>query len=85
MYVYSVFIITLLLLSSFNPSIFGFQVLEKLDHDAECFTQGLLYQGKYLYESCGLNRESIVKKIDYTTGKVIAKRKLDDDIFAEGK
>lgn len=62
----------------------AFQVLEKLDHDPACFTQGLLYHGKYLYESCGLNRESMVKKIDYSTGKVIAKRVLDDEIFAEG-
>lgn len=70
-----------LLCADFSTS---FQVIKKLDHDNSCFTQGLLYHGQYLYESCGLNRESVVKKIDHTTGKVIAERILSDDIFAEG-
>ena len=46
--------------------------------------QGLVYHGDFLYESCGLNRRSIVKKIDQTTNKVMATYKFTDDIFAEG-
>jgi glutaminyl-peptide cyclotransferase len=63
--------------------VYSFEIEKRVDHDKNCFTQGLVYHNNYLYESCGLNRESMVKKID-ETGTVIATLKLDNEVFAEG-
>lgn len=62
----------------------SFEVKRVVKHDQDCFTQGLqLYKG-FLYESCGLNGKSNVRKVNPTTGAVLKQTKLSHDIFAEG-
>ena len=61
-----------------------FDVKRTVRHDAECFTQGLQLYRDVLYESCGLNGRSSVRKVDPSTGTVLLQTKLPSDVFAEG-
>lgn len=63
---------------------YKFELVRKLPHDRESFTQGLLYNNGIIYESNGLIGKSTIQKIDYYTGNVIKSQKLPSNIFAEG-
>lgn len=63
---------------------FTFKVLRTFEHDTDAFTQGLVMQGGYLWESTGRYGESTMRKIDLETGKVLNKYPLDDKYFGEG-
>ncbi len=61
-----------------------YEIVERIPHDPEAFTQGLqLYDGK-LYESTGLYGQSSIRILDPATGKLLRRRKLDDAFFGEG-
>lgn len=48
-------------------------------------SQGLCYDGGFLYESTGLyGGKSTVRKVDTETGEVLQSVKLDDKYFGEG-
>jgi len=53
-------------------------------HDEECFTQGLLLQDNILFESCGLHGKSSLRTVNYQTGEVLKRQRLDGKYFAEG-
>lgn len=53
-------------------------------HDAEAFTQGLVYVDGYLYESTGLTGRSSLRKVDLQTGRVVSQRNLEAKYFGEG-
>lgn len=53
-------------------------------HDADCFTQGLLYHNDKLIETCGLTGRSSVRMIDPITGNILKEIKLKPQLFAEG-
>lgn len=58
-------------------------IVDQYPHDANAFTQGLLFLGGRLYESTGLYRQS--RLLSYTLdGQVIQQKKLLDHYFAEG-
>lgn len=63
---------------------YKFELVRKLPHNKESFTQGLLYRNGIIYESTGLIGKSTIQKIDYNTGNVIKSQKLPSDLFAEG-
>jgi len=63
---------------------FGYKVVAKYPHDKEAFTQGLLFDDGFLYESTGLKKRSSLRKVDAKTGKVLKELKLDDSLFGEG-
>ena len=60
------------------------KILAIIEHDSNCFTQGLLYHRGYLYESCGLNGKSSIRKVDPDSGKVLQETKISNEYFAEG-
>lgn len=64
--------------------VFGYEVVRAYPHDAQAFTQGLLFLDGHLYESTGLNGRSSVRKVRLETGAVLAKRTVDSRYFAEG-
>lgn len=51
-----------------------------------CFhSQGLSYEGGFLYESTGLfGGKSTVRKVDTETGEVLQSVKLGNEFFGEG-
>ena len=63
---------------------YGYEVVEKYEHDPEAFTQGLVYFNGYLYEGTGLYGYSSVRKVDLATGKVIKQYDLPSRYFGEG-
>jgi glutaminyl-peptide cyclotransferase len=64
----------------------SYDLLDKVPHDSECFTQGLVnYEGRW-YESCGLNGRSSVRIFDPATGAVLKRNPvpLPHEVFSEG-
>lgn len=67
-----------------QPQVYDVQVVARYPHDAEAFTQGLLWHDGFLYETTGRNGFSQVRKVDLPTGKVLEARDLPPDQFGEG-
>ncbi len=61
------------------------EVVARLPHDPEAFTQGLVFdeQGR-LFESTGLRGRSSVREVDPATGDVLRRRSQPDRQFSEG-
>lgn len=57
---------------------------EPLPHDSEAFTEGLLVDNSFLYESTGLEGQSDFRKVELVSGNVLAKTPLDPTYFGEG-
>ena len=75
--------------SSLLPSLAGvsqitYVIQKRLPHDAEAFTQGLLFANGLLYESTGRYGASSLRAIDPRTGAIIKKRPLSPSVFGEG-
>jgi glutaminyl-peptide cyclotransferase len=66
------------------PAKFGYRVVNVYPHDAEAFTQGLVFHQGVLYESTGQNGRSSLRRVELATGKVLAKRDMDARYFGEG-
>ena len=63
---------------------YSYQVVAIYPHDPQAFTQGLIFDEGFLYESTGLYGESSLRKINLETGSVIQEKKIDEIYFAEG-
>ena len=59
-------------------------VVKTYPHDPKAFTEGLLYQGGFLYQSTGRNGQSSIRKVELDTGKVVQQHELDPKYFGEG-
>ncbi len=60
------------------------RVIATYPHDTSAFTQGLFFADGALFESTGRPRESVVREVDLTTGKVKREVRLDPEYFGEG-
>jgi len=60
------------------------KVLAVHPHDPTCYTQGLLWQGGALYESCGQYGQSSLRRVDPASGEVRQRVAVPDADFAEG-
>ena len=60
------------------------RVLRRYPHDANAFTQGLIWHHDVLYESTGQYGQSSLRRVKLEDGKVLAERKLDRRLFGEG-
>lgn len=67
-----------------RPRVETATVVRRLPHDPEAFTQGLVFDRGALYESTGLYGRSELRRVDLSSGKVLQRRRLDDDDFGEG-
>ncbi len=63
---------------------FTYKLIKKYPHDENAFTQGLLVDGGFLWESTGRYGQSTIRKVDLETGEVLNSHSLDDDLFGEG-
>jgi glutaminyl-peptide cyclotransferase len=66
------------------PERLALRVVARHPHDAQAFTQGLVWQDGKLYESTGLYGGSSVRRVDLATGTVEAKAPLEQGLFGEG-
>ncbi len=64
--------------------IYGYKVVNAFPHDRTSFTQGLLYDRGFLYESTGLYGGSTVRKVNLETGIASRICHLPADCFGEG-
>jgi glutaminyl-peptide cyclotransferase len=62
----------------------SYQVVHTYPHDAQAFTQGLVFVDGQLYESTGLNGRSSLRMDDLETGKVLQRQDVPAEYFAEG-
>lgn len=84
----------IVLLAPKPPVEYTYKVIKTFPHDTTCFTEGLVYQDGYLYESGGgylkpppgqeVSNQSSLRKVDLATGKVLQKVMIDSAVFAEG-
>ena len=64
--------------------VYSYQVVNTWPHDAEAYTQGLVYHDGLLFESTGLRGESSLRRVELKTGKVKKKVDVPRQYFAEG-
>jgi len=74
----------IVLLAPKAPDEYAFKVEKVYPHDTDSFTEGLLYQDGYLYESTGQKNHSKLMKINLETGKPVMQAKIDTQYFGEG-
>ena len=73
-----------LVLAAKAPAIYGHSVKKSYPHDRQAYTQGLLFHDGKLYESTGLEGQSMLREVDLATGRVLRSRPLPDNYFGEG-
>jgi glutaminyl-peptide cyclotransferase len=64
--------------------IYDHEVVTVYPHDAEAFTQGLIFRDGALFESTGLNGRSSLRRVRLETGEVLQRHDVPDRYFAEG-
>ncbi|MBW6524053.1 glutaminyl-peptide cyclotransferase [Sphingomonas sp. RHCKR47] len=67
-----------------RPPLLTPRVVARFPHDAQAFTEGLVWHDGALYESVGLEGRSDVRRVDLTTGKVTARAVIPPAQFGEG-
>ncbi len=66
------------------PTAYDYEVVAAYPHDPAAFTQGLAYDGGYLYEGTGLVGKSSIRRVDLATGSVLQSLDLPPPYFGEG-
>jgi glutamine cyclotransferase len=61
-----------------------YQVVHTYPHDAQAFTQGLVYLDGHLYESTGIKGKSSLREEDLETGGILLFQDVPSKYFAEG-
>jgi glutamine cyclotransferase len=67
-----------------GPSAMQYQVVKEYPHSGTAFTEGLQYVDGVLYESTGEYGTSELRKVELSTGKVLASQRMDEKYFGEG-
>ena len=72
--------------NAFGESVprYGYAVVNTWPHDADAYTQGLVFVDGKLLESTGQQGRSSLRRVELETGKVVQKVSLADQYFAEG-
>jgi len=63
---------------------YGYEIVNTYQHDTSAFTEGLVYDSGYLYESTGLYGSSTLRRVDLETGTVLKSLALPNQYFGEG-
>jgi glutamine cyclotransferase len=68
-----------------NPETsYTYDVVNAYPHDINAFTEGLVYDNGFLYESTGLNGNSTLRKVELATGRTLQLYSLPEQYFGEG-
>lgn len=62
----------------------SYQVVHSYPHDAQAFTQGLVYVDGRLYESTGIRGQSSLRMEELETGRILQFHDMPGQYFAEG-
>jgi glutamine cyclotransferase len=63
---------------------YTYSVVKVYPHDTSAFTEGLVFDGGFLYESTGLKGNSSLRRVDLETGGVLQVLSLQSQYFGEG-
>ena len=63
---------------------YTYRVVNVYPHDPSAFTQGLVFDDGFLYESTGLYGKSRLRKVGLEAGVIQKERKLSSELFGEG-
>lgn len=75
----------IVLMAAKAPEEYTYKVDKVYPHDTSAYTEGLLYQDGYIYESTGpQGGGSRIQKSDLETGKALQKQLIDSKYFGEG-
>ncbi|PTT02377.1 glutamine cyclotransferase [Flavobacterium sp. HMWF030] len=72
------------LVSSVEPKLLKYKIVNTYPHDTKAFTEGLEFHDDVLFESTGQKGDSYIRSVDYKTGKVIKQVDLPKQYFGEG-
>ncbi|MEL1249809.1 glutaminyl-peptide cyclotransferase [Aurantiacibacter gilvus] len=67
-----------------GPAVYDAQIIATYPHDANAFTQGLLWHDGALYESTGQEGESEVRRVTLETGEIEQSQPIPTEQFGEG-
>ena len=81
---YDIVAANILLLATQAPKQYTYRVIQEYPHDTKAYTQGLLFDDGFLYESTGVKGESTLRKVNLKTGEPALVTHLSDDMFGEG-
>ena len=76
--------INLVILSDITPRKYSYRVIAKYPHDQQAYTQGLVFDNGFLYESTGLEGRSSLRIVNISTGKPEKIVTLGSGYFGEG-
>jgi glutaminyl-peptide cyclotransferase len=68
--------------TSNGPQIYTYKIVKTYPHDTSAFTEGLLFDNGFLYESTG--ESSSLRRVDLESGNVLQKVSLPEEYFGEG-
>src|SRR5271157_1714811 len=63
---------------------YTYSVVNVYPHDTNAFTEGLVIDNGFLYESTGLYGNSTLRRVDLETGEVLQVLNLQPQYFGEG-
>src|SRR3989337_3609557 len=63
---------------------YEYTVVNAYPHDKTAFTEGLVYENGFLYESTGLYGNSTLRKVELQTGETLQLYLMSPDLFGEG-
>jgi len=63
---------------------YTYSIVNVYPHDSNAFTEGLTFDGGFLYESTGLYGSSTLRRVDLESGAVLQVRTLPAQYFGEG-
>ena len=67
-----------------RPLRYSYEVIKKWPHDPGAFTQGLVFHHGEFLESTGLNGRSTLRGVDIPSGRILHRKSLSPEFFAEG-
>ena len=67
-----------------EPVHYTYNVVNVYPHDEAAFTQGLVFEGGFLYEGTGLYGQSSLRRVELETGNITQLYSLPDQFFGEG-
>ena len=66
------------------PLSYTYEIVNIYPHDKNAFTEGLLFDNGFLYESTGLYGNSTLRRVELETGKILQLYALPNQYFGEG-
>jgi len=75
---------SLVVLSNVVPKKYDYRVIGQYPHDPDAYTQGLVFENGYLYESTGLEGKSSLRLVNISNGKPEKMVSLANEFFGEG-